>query len=162
MLHRCPNVRALTATVDSRSVADEKSTGVIESQAIVIKPSFAQILYFRLSFRPFNASVLEKLLEMLPSVRHFSLKTLITSSEYLRSPFWSMLFQKTLPNLERIQMTIIAWINTKSQTNTYEDAFDRTNFLDGYRCDRYWLDRTQKRSFRCITHSDTNVVLEIR
>lgn len=95
------------------------------------------------------------------------METLVYSIDYVRSPFWTLLFQKHLPALERIRLIIRGWLVLKTATTNNAihsanyDKFDETNIIDGFRYDRYWLDRAYKRLFQYHVDSNT-VTLQIR
>jgi hypothetical protein len=123
---------------------------------------FVQITYLRLCFRPFDINVLERILQSMPGVRRFSIETLVYNLDYIRSPFWTLLLQKYFPLLERVRLIVRGWLVSKiSVTIPKEDKLDSFHIIDGYRYDRYWLDRTQKRFFHY--HADSySAVLQIR
>jgi hypothetical protein len=121
---------------------------------------FPQITHLRLYFRPFDVSVLQRLLNSVPSVRRFSIDTLIYNVDYIRAPFWTLLFQQRLPLLERIRLVVRGWYISKTN-NSIEGKFDGQNLIGGYRYDRYWLDRAYKRIFTCYTGA-VETVLQIR
>ena len=94
------------------------------------------------------------------------METLVYSMDYVRSPFWTLLLQKHLPALERIRLIVRGWLVLKTTAtnliqSNQEEKFDDTNIIDGYRYDRYWLDRAHKRHFHYHIDSNT-VMLQIR
>ena len=89
------------------------------------------------------------------------METLVYSMDYVRSPFWTLLLQKELPGLERIRLIVRGWLVLKTSLSTNEEKLDASSVVDGYRYDRYWLDRAYKRIFHY--HIDSNTaVLQIR
>lgn len=163
LLPHCPSLRSLSVTVDSRPSLQNPP-----DDTALISPDipFAQITYLRLCFRPFDVPVLERLLQSMPNLRRFSMETLVYSIDYVRSPFWTLLLQKHLPALERIRLVVRGWLVLKTTTTnsihpTNDDKFEETNIIDGYRYDRYWLDRAYKRHFHYHIDSST-VTLQIR
>lgn len=135
-------------TLDSRS-----STSLADPPAL-----FPHITHLRFYFRPFNVPGLERLLTSLPSIKRFSIDTLIYSTDHLRAPFWTLLFQQRLPFLERIRLVIRGFFLFKSNEKL-EGIQD--NLMGGYRYDRYWLDRAYKKIFLCHTNGPSTV-LQIR
>jgi hypothetical protein len=117
--------------------------------------TFPRITHIRFYFRPFNESVLQRLLSSLPSIKRFSIDTLVYKEDHIRAPFWTLLFQQRLPLLERIRLVVRGWYGIK-----LDDRIDE-NLIDGYRYDRYWLDRAHKKIFTCYIHS-SSMVLQIR
>lgn len=84
--------------------------------------------------------------------------------EYVRSPFWTLLLQKQLPCLERIRLVVRGWLVLKTTANNppaHDEKLDESHVIDGYRYDRYWLDRAYKRIFHYHVDSNT-AVLQIR
>ena len=164
-LPHCSALRSLSVTVDSRPslVTAPDDTAALVSTSI----PFAQITYLRLCFRPFDVAVLERLLQSLPSLRRLSIETLVYSIDYVRSPFWTLLFQKHLPALERVRLVVRGWLVLKTATmnnpmhSANDDKFEETTIIDGYRYDQYWLDRAYKRHFHYHVDSST-VTLQIR
>jgi hypothetical protein len=120
--------------------------------------SFPRITYLRFYFRSFNASDLERLLDSLPSIKRFSIDTLIYNADYIRAPFWTLLFQQRLPLLERIRLVIRGCRIFNSKDNI---EGSRHNLIGGYRYDRYWLDRAHQKIFTCLP-DDLLTVLQIR
>jgi hypothetical protein len=120
--------------------------------------TFPRITHLRFYFRPFDASVLETLLSSLPSIKRFSIDTLIYNADHIRAPFWTLLLQQRLPLLERIRLVVRGWYIFKEN-----DTIDRNrqNLIGGYRYDRYWLDIAHKKIFTCQTDA-TSTVLQIR
>lgn len=135
-------------TLDSRSV----------SSIDTLSPRFVHITRICFYFRPFNASVLERLLTSLPSIKRFSIDTLIYNADHIRAPFWTLLLQQKLPLLERVRLVLRGFYMLKS--NDYFEG-TRHNLIDGYRYDRYWLDRAHKQIFACYTDA-SSTVLQIR
>jgi hypothetical protein len=119
---------------------------------------FPKITRLRFYFRLFNVSVLENLLNSLPSIKYFSIDTLIYNTDYIRAPFWTLLLQQRLPLLERVRLILRGIWNLKLENNIERN---RHNLIGGYRYDRYWLDRAHKKIFTCHTN-DTTTVLQIR
>ena len=154
LLPHCPRLRSLSLVLDSRT-SSANPEGNIPSDI------FAQITSLRVCFRPFDASVLDRLLKSLPAIRRCSIETLVHNTDLMRSPFWTTLFQQHLPFLERIRLIVRGWFATKNSPQSTEVILDGTSVVDGYRYDRYWLDRTYKRTFQCHTDSFT-AVLQIR
>ena len=153
LLPSCPRLRSLSVALDSRT---SLSTFPLTIQI------FAQLTYLRLCFRPFDISILDRLLNSVPQVRRFSLETLVYNTDYMRSPFWTTRFQQQLPSLERIRLIIRGWFVLKTtHPQTTEVKFDGTSVIDSYRFDRYWLDRAYKRVFHCHVESCA-AVLQIR
>jgi len=120
--------------------------------------TFPHITYLRFYFRPFNVSVLERLLNSLPSIKRFSIDTLIYNSDHIRAPFWTLLLQKRLPLLERIRLVVRGFYVLQSKNIIDEN---QENLLGGYRYDQYWLDRAYKKIFTCRTDA-SSTVLQIR
>jgi hypothetical protein len=135
-------------TLDSRSISSVDD----------ISARFLHITQLRFYFRPFNASVLERLLTSLPSIKRFSIDTLIYNPDHIRAPFWTLLLQQKLPLLERIRLVLRGFFLFKSKDN-FEGT--RHNLIGGYRYDRYWLDRAHKQIFTCHTDA-SSTVLQIR
>jgi hypothetical protein len=133
---------------------DSRSTLSVDT----LSPQFAHITQIRFYFRPFNASVLEYLLTSLPSIKRFSIDTLIYKADHIRAPFWTLLLQQKLPLLERIRLVVRGF-----HIFNPEDHLEGTthNIIGGYRYDRYWLDRAHKQIFRC-DRNDSSTVLQIR
>ncbi len=158
LLPYCPRLRSLSLVLDSRTslpIIDENLSSPLTLNI------FAQITYLRLCFRPFNVSVLDRLLNAVPSVRRFSLETLVYNTDYIRSPFWTLLFQQQLPLLERIRLIVRGWFVLKTSNNINDVKLDETSVIDSYRYDQYWLDRAYKRIFHCHVDAYT-AVLKIR
>jgi hypothetical protein len=89
------------------------------------------------------------------------METLVYNTDYIRSPFWTLLFQRQLPLLERIRLIVRGWFVLKTSNNTNDEKFDETSVIDSYRYDQYWLDRAYKHIFHC--HFDcSTAVLQIR
>lgn len=158
LLPHCPRLRSLTVTLDSRTSLTQMPTDNISSTLVF--NTFAQITNLRLSFRPFDVKTLDRLLTSVPSVRRFSIQTLIYNCDYIRSPFWTVLLQK-LPLLERIHLVVRGWFVLKVNNYTNIEKLDAANIIDSYRYDKYWLDRTSHHIFTCHIESST-AVLEIR
>ncbi|CAF1049595.1 unnamed protein product [Adineta ricciae] len=161
LLPNCPRLRSLTLTLDPRSSV-AKTVDENLSSTLTLN-TFAHITSLRLCFRPFDASVLDRLLSSVPSVRRFSIETLVYNTDYIRSPFWTTLLQTQLPLLERIRLVVRGWFVLKSGTILSSEKFDDSSVVDSYRYDRYWLDRAYKRKFHC--HVDFylyTAVLQIR
>jgi hypothetical protein len=158
LLPNCPRLRSLSVTLDSRNSVPITTEESISSS---LSPNtFAQITCLRLCFRPFNISVLNHLLDSVPSVTRFSIDTLVYNTDYIRSPFWTSLLQEQLPLLERIRLVVRGWFVLKTSINN-DEKFDGLSVIDSYRYDRYWLDRAYKRVFNC--HIDCfTAVLQIR
>ncbi len=154
LLPHCLRLRSLSLILDSR-------TSLPIPEGNLPSDIFAQITYLRLCFRPFDASVLDRLLKSVPSVRRFSIETLVYNTDYIRSPFWTSLFQQHLPLLERIRLIVRGWFVLKTSNNPNDVKFDEASVVDSYRYDRYWLDRAYKRIFHCHVDSLT-AVLQIR
>ncbi|CAF2826624.1 unnamed protein product [Rotaria sp. Silwood2] len=158
LLPNCPRLRSLSVTLDPRSSLPKSTTeSIISSFTFNV---FTQITCLRLCFRPFDVSTLDRLLNSVPSVRRCSIETLVYSTDYIRSPFWTLLLQQ-LPLLERIRLIVRGWFVLKASNNHNDEKFDETSVIDSYRFDQYWLDRTYKRIFNCHIESST-AVLEIR
>lgn len=119
---------------------------------------FPQITHIRFYLRPFNKPILEDLLKSLPSIKRFSIDTLTNKSDYIRAPFWTSLFQKYLPYLERIRLVVRGFYTVKP--NDLIDG-NQYNILNGYRYDRYWIDKAYKKVFTLYV-TDTSTVLQIR
>jgi hypothetical protein len=158
LLPHCPRLRSLSLILDSRTSLPIIDESLSSPLAVNI---FAQITYLRLCFRPFDVSVLDRLLNSVPSVRRFSMETLVYNTDYMRSPFWTEILQQQLPLLERIRLIVRGWFVLKSSTNINDVKLDEASVIDGYRYDRYWLDRAYKRMFHCHVDSYT-AVLQIR
>jgi len=158
LLPHCPRLRSLSLILDSRSSLLATNENISSPLTFNV---FAQITYLRLCFRPFDVSVLDRLLNSVPSVRRFSIETLVYNTDYIRSSFWTLLFQQQLPLLERIRLIVRGWFVLKTGHNTNDVKFDETSVIDSYRYDRYWLDRAYKRIFHCHVDSYT-AVLQIR
>jgi hypothetical protein len=141
-------------TLDSRNSFSKDDN----QSEIKIIPTFPRITHLRFYFRPFDPSVLERLLTALPSIKNFSIDTLIYNADHIRAPFWTLLLQQRLPLLERVRLVIRGWYVIKEN-----DIIDknRVNLIGGYRYDRYWLDRAYKKIFNCLTNP-TSTVLQIR
>ena len=150
LLPHCPRLRSLSLVLDSRTSSPLSEVNI-----------FAQITYLRLCFRPFDASVLDRLLKSVPSIRRFSIETLVYNTDYIRSPYWTSLLQQNLPLLERIRLIVRGWFVLKTSNHPNDVKLDETSVIDSYRYDRYWLDRTHKRIFQCHVDSLT-AVLQIR
>lgn len=118
--------------------------------------SFPCITHLRFYFRPFDLPVLERLLASLPSVKRFSIDTIVYKMDHIRAPTWTLLFQERLPNLERIRL-VLRGFNLFKMRNQFEGTEE--NLIDGYRYDRYWLDRTMKNEFICRTDDSATVLL---
>jgi len=161
LLPNCPRLRSLSLTFDPRTSLPKTLEERLSSSLTL--NTFAQITYLRLCFRPFDASVLNRLLTSVPSVRRFSMETLVYNTDYIRSPFWTSLLQSQLPLLERIRLVIRGWFVLKTSNNTNNEKVDETSVIDSYRYDRYWLDRAYKRKFHCHVDSySSTAVLQIR
>ncbi len=154
LLPHCQRLRSLSLILDSR-------TSLPIPEGNISSDIFAQITYIRLCFRPFDASVLDRLLKSVPSIRRFSIETLVYNTDYIRSPFWTSLFQQHLPLLERIRLIVRGWFVLKTSNHPTDVKFDEASVIDSYRYDRYWLDRTYKHIFHCHVDSLT-AVLQIR
>ena len=160
LLPNCPSLRSLSVTLDSRhSAAIAASTTVSEDvpHASLSLIPFTQITYLRLCFRPFDTSVLDRLLLSVPSVRRFSIETLVYNTDFIRSPFWTALLQRQLPALERVRLVIRGWFVSKTSQNA-DEKVDASHIIDGYRYDRYWLDRAHRRMFHYHLDSQTAVL----
>lgn len=120
--------------------------------------SFPRITHLRFFFRPFDLTVLDRLLTCLPCIKRFSIDTIVYKIDHIRAPLWTLLFQQRLLHLERIRLVLRGFnlFNTKSHLEGTEE-----NLIDGYQYDRYWLDRTIKQQFSCRTH-ESATVLQIR
>lgn len=123
--------------------------------------TFPQLTYLRLCYRPFETSTLDHLLSCVPSLRRLSIETLVYSTDYIRSTFWTVLLQKHLPLLERIRLIVRGWFVLKTSNNTNDEKLDEINVIDSYRYDPYWRDRTFRHIFKCLIDSSA-AVLEIR
>ena len=123
-----------------------------------LSPRFVHITHIRFYFRPFDASVLEHLLTTLPSIKRFSIDTLMYKADYMRAPYWTLLLQQKFPLLERVRIVLRGWLLPKP-IGDFEGTTH--NIIDGYRYDRYWLDRAHKQIFRCDIN-DSSTVLQIR
>ena len=156
----CPRLRSLSLILDSRPSTPVTITEETISSSLTLN-TFAQITYLRLCYRPFNISVLDRLLTSVPSVRRFSMETLVYNTDYIRSPFWTLLLQQQLPLLERIRLVVRGWFVLKTSNITNDEKFDAASVIDSYRYDRYWLDRAHRHSFHCQVDSYT-AVLQIR
>lgn len=137
-------------TLDSRNDLTNSNTDHILT--------FSHITHLRFYFRPFNVLVLEHLLKSLPSIKRFSIDTLIYNSDYIRAPFWTLLFQKYLLFLERIRLVVRCYPISKTK-DTIDGIQD--NLIDGYQYDRYWIDRAYKKIFMAQTNT-SSTVLQIR
>ncbi|CAF0740802.1 unnamed protein product [Adineta steineri] len=161
LLPNCPRLRSLSLTLDPRTSLPKVSEENL-SPTLVLN-TFAQITYLRLCFRPFDPSILDRLLNSVPSVRRFSLETLVYNTDYIRSPYWTLLLQSQLPLLERIRLIIRGWFVLKTSNNINNEKFDEASVIDSYRYDRYWLDRAHKRKFHCNVDSYSyTAMLQIR
>jgi len=120
--------------------------------------TFPRITHIRFYFRPFNEFVLERLLNSLPSIKRFSIDTLVCKEDHIRAPFWTLLLQQRLPLLERIRLVVRAGNIIKLHDRIHEN---QQNLINGYRYDRYWLDRACKKIFTCYINS-SSTVLQIR
>ncbi len=152
LLPQCPHLRSLSMTLDSRDSSPN-------SKFDDIPLSFSQITHLRFYFRPFNLSVLERLLTSLPSIKRFSIDTLISNADYIRASFWTLLLQQRLPLLERIRLVVRGRFDILQSKDSIEG--NRHNLIGGYRYDQYWLDRTHKKIFICYTDG-LSTVLQIR
>ncbi len=159
-LPHCPRLRSLSLVLDSRTSLPIPTIEESISSSLAFS-MFAQITYLRLCFRPFDVSVLERLLNSVPSVKRFSIETLVYNTDYIRSPFWTLLFQQQLPLLERVRLIVRGWFVLKTSHNVNDVKFDGASVIDSYRYDRYWIDRAYKRLFHCHVDSYT-AVLQIR
>lgn len=124
----------------------------------ILSLTFPRITHLRFYFRPFDLAVLERLLTVLPCVKRFSMDAIIYKIDHIRAPLWTLLFQERLPQLERIRL-VLRGFNLFSLRNQLEGTEE--NLIDGYRYDRYWLDRTIKHQFSCRT-IELATVLQIR
>ena len=133
-------------TLDSRSI----------TPVDVLSMTFPQITHLRFYFRSFDLSVLDRLLASLPSVRRFSIDTIVYKIDHIRAPVWTLLLQQRLPDLERIRLVLRGFhlFKVGHQLEGTEE-----NLIDGYRYDRYWLDRTIKKQFICRTDDSATVLL---
>ncbi|CAF1230921.1 unnamed protein product [Rotaria magnacalcarata] len=156
LLPHCSYLRSLSVTLDPRT-----SLSKLTQHDISPSLTFPQITCLRLCYRPFDLSTLENLLNAVPSVRRFSMETLVYSTDYIRSPFWTLLLQQYLPLLERIRLVVRGWFVLKASNNTNDEKLDEASITDSYRYDHYWLDRAYKHIFKCLVDSST-AVLEIR
>jgi hypothetical protein len=89
------------------------------------------------------------------------METLVYNTDYIRSPFWTSIFQQQLPLLERVRLIVRGWFVLKTSTNIIDVKLDETSIIDSYRYDRYWLDRAYKRIFHFHVDSLT-AMLQIR
>ncbi|CAF0724501.1 unnamed protein product [Adineta steineri] len=161
LLPNCPRLRSLSLTLDPRTSLPKIPEENLSPTLIL--NTFAQITYLRLCFRPFDPSILDRLLNSVPSVRRFSLETLVYNTDYIRSPYWTLLLQSQLPLLERIRLIIRGWFVLKTSNNINNEKFDEASVIDSYRYDRYWLDRAYKRKFHCNVDSYSyTAMLQIR
>ncbi|CAF0810113.1 unnamed protein product [Adineta steineri] len=161
LLPNCPRLRSLSLTLDPRTSLPKIPEETLSPTLIL--NTFAQITYLRLCFRPFDPSILDRLLNSVPSVRRFSLETLVYNTDYIRSPYWTLLLQSQLPLLERIRLIIRGWFVLKTSNNINNEKFDEASVIDSYRYDRYWLDRAYKRKFHCNVDSYSyTAMLQIR
>ncbi|CAF0778037.1 unnamed protein product [Adineta steineri] len=161
LLPNCPRLRSLSLTLDPRTSLPKVPEENLSPTLIL--NTFAQITYLRLCFRPFDPSILDRLLNSVPSVRRFSLETLVYNTDYIRSPYWTLLLQSQLPLLERIRLIIRGWFVLKTSNNINNEKFDEASVIDSYRYDRYWLDRAYKRKFHCNVDSYSyTAMLQIR
>lgn len=136
-------------------ILDSRNSSKDENQSLETIIKFPQITRLRFYFRPFNETVLQRLLDSLPSIKHFSIDTLIYKTDHIRAPFWTLLLQQRLPLLERIRLVVRGWYTVKEN-----DPIDE-NLIYGYQFDRYWRDRAAKKTFTYRTKYDSTV-LQIR
>ncbi|CAF3540845.1 unnamed protein product [Rotaria sordida] len=156
LLPYCPHLRSLSMTLDSRCnslITNDNSESL--SQSTITYP---QITSLRFYFRSFNISALQRLLNALPSLKRFSIDTLMYKEDYIRASFWTLLLQQRLPLLERVRLVLRGFFGLESNEKINEN---RKNFIGGYQYDQYWLDRAHKKIFTCYTN-DTSMVLQIR
>ncbi|CAF1173754.1 unnamed protein product [Rotaria sordida] len=156
LLTYCPHLRSLSMTLDSRCnslITNDNSESL--SQSTITYP---QITSLRFYFRSFNVSALQRLLNALPSLKRFSIDTLMYKEDYIRASFWTLLLQQRLPLLERVRLVLRGFFGLESNEKINEN---RKTFIGGYQYDQYWLDRAHKKIFTCYTN-DTSMVLQIR
>ncbi|CAF0971937.1 unnamed protein product [Adineta steineri] len=158
LLSHCPNIRSLSMMLDSRNSLTTPTNNIPSLSESQLLMEFPQITNLRFYFRIFNDLVLAQLLTSLPSIKRFSIDTIINNKDHIRAPFWTSLLQERLPLLERIRLVVRTWNMEKS--SNYIDE-NQQNPIGGYKYDRYWLDKAHKKIFTCSTNSDS-MVLQIR
>ncbi|CAF2748435.1 unnamed protein product [Rotaria sp. Silwood2] len=155
LLSYCPNLHSLSMTLDSRChslISNDDSESLSQSTI-----AYHQVTNLRFYFRSFNVCVLQNLLNALPSLKRFSIDTLIYKEDYMRATFWTLLLQQRLPLLERVQLVLRGFFTLKLN----EINENRKNLIGGYQYDCYWLDRAHKKIFTCYTNA-MSMVLQIR
>ncbi|CAF3678100.1 unnamed protein product [Rotaria sp. Silwood1] len=156
LLSHCPHLHSLSMTLDSRcNTLITNDNNELLSQTTVKYP---QIVHLRFYYRSFNVSILQRLLDVLPSLKRFSIDTLIYKEDYIHATFWTLLLQQRLPLLERIRLVLRGFFGLESNEIINETG---KNLIGGYQYDRYWLDRAHKKIFTCYTNA-TSMVLQVR
>lgn len=140
--------------MDTRTTPPSKENE-ISSNSIVTLPNISSL---QIRLRLFNLLVLNQLLNAFPAVKVLSIDTLTFNEEYIRAPFWTLVLQQQVPLLERIKLVVRGFFTVP--TDKVPLPKGRT-LIDGYKYDRYWIDRVQKKIFQCYENS-SSLVLQIR